>query len=205
MPVQVRAIRLSVAGESRRPNVHRSNGPTPIPSKQPWPDRGPLGLDRTSPFCWPFRAARTAWRCSGRCNHWPPGGASNSWPPISTMNFEARESDADEAFVVELCRQLGVHCAVGKAVGQPGPAVRRRGARSGRPPGPVRLPRTNRRAARRPIRRHRPHRRRSGRDDPAPDPSRHGHRRPVGHGPGAAAGRGRHADPAAAWTFAAPR
>ena len=34
------------------------------------------------------------------------------------------------------------------------------------------------------YRRHRPYGRRSGRNDPAPHPSRHGHRRPGGHGPG---------------------
>ncbi len=77
-----------------------------------------------------------------------------------------------------------------------GGPIRRRD-RSRRPIGSLSVPGKGRRPAGRPVRRYRPHRRRPGRDDPAPNPSRHGHPRFGGDGPGKAAGP-RHADPALA-------
>ena len=50
------------------------------------------------------------------------------------LNHQLRpdEADADEAFVVDLCRRLGVACEVGRVATRPG---RRRGPRSGGPAG----------------------------------------------------------------------
>ena len=62
--------------------------------------------------------------------------------------------------------------------------------------------RANRRPARRTVRGHRPHGRRSGRNDFAPDRSRHGHSRTLGHGAGPAAGT-RHAASGRCWRSAA--
>ena len=111
-------------------------------------------------------------------------------------HLRSEESDADEAFVVELCRRCGVDCEVGEI--PPGRArgrLRRRSG-SGLSGGALRVSAADGRPAWRTLRRHRPYGRRPGRDHSAPDRSRDRHWRPGRHASCPAAGRRGNLDPA---------
>ena len=140
--------------------------------------------------CWRFRAAPTASRWPGA---WPllkaegPGRLA-----VAHFNHRLRgaESDADQSFVVALCEQLSLDCVVGTA--EPAQlAADGEGLEAAARAARYEFLRQTAEAAGGPLRRHRTHGRRSGRNRLAPHPAWHRPGRAGGH----AAARARWARP----------
>ena len=118
------------------------------------------------------------------------------------VNHELRgaDSDADQAFVQELCRQLRLACEVSTAKVDPTAGSRGQGIEAAARACAVRRPGRDGRARGGALCRYRAHGRRSGRDNPPSYSSRHGPPRPgrnvavaatrSGDAPAAAAGHG---------------